>query len=255
MGCYDGAEICELVGLYLLNVIGEKFGKEKIGLYRDDGLAVFKDFSGPQSDRTRKELTQIFKSHGLNLKIDCNLKKVDYLDITFNLQDGTYKPYTKPNSELLYVHAESNHPPSILKQIPKSIEKRLSNNSSNREIFESTIPRYEKALEDCGYKNNKFAFSSNNGTQTPKRNRSRKIIWFNPPYSKSVHTNIGKAFLNLIDKHFGKSSRLNKIFNKNTVKVSYSSCMDNMEKICKVAQFENYERLHSFQRQSVQLPC
>ena len=36
MGSYDGAEICDLVGLYILQVLGEKYGKDKIGLYRDD---------------------------------------------------------------------------------------------------------------------------------------------------------------------------------------------------------------------------
>ena len=40
MGSYDGAEVCELVGLFILKHLGEKFGKENIGLYRDDGLAM-----------------------------------------------------------------------------------------------------------------------------------------------------------------------------------------------------------------------
>ena len=39
-----------------------------------------------------------------------------------HLNDGTYKPYRKPNDETLYVHAKSNHPPNIIKQIPISIE-------------------------------------------------------------------------------------------------------------------------------------
>ena len=55
----------------------------------------------------------------------------------------------------------------------------------------------------------------------PKRKRSRKIIYFNPPYSKSVKTNIGKIFLQLLDKHFPKGSPLSKIFNRNSVKMSY----------------------------------
>ena len=38
MGSYDGAEICELVGLFILNHLGKSFGKENIGLYRDDGF-------------------------------------------------------------------------------------------------------------------------------------------------------------------------------------------------------------------------
>ena len=59
------------------------------------------------------------------------------------------------------------------------------------------------------------------------RNRKRKVIWFNPPYSKSVTTNVGRYFLNLVEKHFPKLHKLQKIFNKNTVKVSYS-CLPNV---------------------------
>ena len=65
-----------------------------------------------------------------------------------------------------------------------------------------------------------------------KRNRKKNIIWFNPPYSRNVSTNIEKKFLHLVDKHFPRSNKLHKIFNRNTVKVSYS-CTDNMAKIIK----------------------
>ena len=55
-----------------------------------------------------------------------------------------------------------------------------------------------------------------------KRNRSRSIIWFNPPFNKNVYTNVAKRVLNLIDQHFPKSNKLHAIFNRNAVKVSYS---------------------------------
>ena len=45
MGSYNGAEICELVGLFILNNLGQKIGRENIGLYRDDGLAIMKNKS------------------------------------------------------------------------------------------------------------------------------------------------------------------------------------------------------------------
>ena len=59
MGCYDGAEICELVGLYLLNEIREKMGPADIGLYRDDGLALFPNLSGPKSEKVKKNLEEL----------------------------------------------------------------------------------------------------------------------------------------------------------------------------------------------------
>ena len=52
MGSFDGAEICELVGLYILYILSTKYGKDLNGLYRDDGLACFKNIGGPQADLT-----------------------------------------------------------------------------------------------------------------------------------------------------------------------------------------------------------
>ncbi len=63
MGSYDGAEICELVGLFILNKLGQKFGKENIGLYRDDGLAIMKNKSARLADKTYEERTpQMFRT-------------------------------------------------------------------------------------------------------------------------------------------------------------------------------------------------
>ena len=52
MGSYAGAEMCELVGLFILNHLGKKFGKKNIGLYRDDGLAIIKSRSARLEDKT-----------------------------------------------------------------------------------------------------------------------------------------------------------------------------------------------------------
>ena len=65
-----------------------------------------------------------------------------------------------------------------------------------------------------------------------RKKRQRKIIWFNPPFNLDVSTNVAKIFLNLIEKHFPRSSKLHKIFNKNIIKVSYS-CTQNMSQIIK----------------------
>ncbi len=69
MGSYDGAEICELVGLFILNKLGQKFGKENIGLYRDDGLAIMKSKSARLADKTRKELRKCFEQFGLKITL------------------------------------------------------------------------------------------------------------------------------------------------------------------------------------------
>ena len=72
----------------------------------------------------------MFKQKGLQIIIECNLKVVNYLDVTFNLNDGSYRPYRKPNDETHYFHIQSDHPSSIIKQHPWSIEKRSSQLSS-----------------------------------------------------------------------------------------------------------------------------
>ena len=64
----------------------------------------------------------------------------------------------------------------------------------------------------------------------PKRSRNRDVIWFNPPYSANVASNIGYKFLRTIDKCFPKDHPLHKIFNRNPLKLSYS-CMPNMQNI------------------------
>ena len=37
MGSFDGAEICELIGLFALHKLNEKYEHGNIDLYRDDG--------------------------------------------------------------------------------------------------------------------------------------------------------------------------------------------------------------------------
>ena len=68
---------------------------------------------------------------------------VNYLDATFNLNDGTYEAYTKPNNEIKYIHKNSNHKPSVIRQIPLSIESRLFTLSFNEKIFQEAVPRYQ----------------------------------------------------------------------------------------------------------------
>ena len=77
----------------------------------------------------------LLKKFGLNLIIKCDKTITNYLDITLNVLDGTYKPYQKPENTLQYIHKESNHPPNTIKQIPMTIETRLLNHSPNEIVF------------------------------------------------------------------------------------------------------------------------
>ena len=90
VGVYDRAEVCELVGTYMLNLLSREYNKNDFGLYRDVGLVVLKNKSGSQSEQAKKNIQKIFKEDGLDINIQCNMKIVNYLDVTFNLNDGTY---------------------------------------------------------------------------------------------------------------------------------------------------------------------
>ena len=80
------------------------------------------------------------------------MKIVNYLDVTFNLNNGTYCPYRKPNNQPLYINAKSNHPPNIIKQLLDSLSRRISDNSCNEDEFNKAMTEYETALKSSGHK-------------------------------------------------------------------------------------------------------
>ena len=86
------------------------------------------------------------------------------------------------------MNIKSNHPPSILKNIPLGVNNRLSRISSNDTVFNMAAPLYQAALDKSGY-SHKLEFDSNINTKKRKKNRKRNVTWFNPPYSVNVKTN------------------------------------------------------------------
>ena len=104
LGCYDGAEMCKLVGTYLLNQLKVVIAKENMGLYRDDGLGIFKNMSGPEVERKKKEIVKIFKNNGLSITVKITLKPADFLVIHFDLVKEIYQPYKKANDDPLHIN-------------------------------------------------------------------------------------------------------------------------------------------------------
>ena len=126
-----------------MNVIS----KENIGLYRYDRLGIFKNMSGPEVERNKKDLMRIFKSTGLSITVKTNLKIPNFLNIHFEIKDNIYQPYKKLNDEPLYINKNSNHPLTVVKQILKAISKQVSDISSNREIHDQNISYYQDAFK------------------------------------------------------------------------------------------------------------
>ena len=219
MGSFHGAEICDLVGLYLLSQLVQVLPKGQIGLYRDDGLAV-SSASCRQNDIIKKKICKIFEENGLSITIDVNVKIVNFLDVTFDLSKGIYKPHMKENDSPVYVDVNSNHPPMVLKNIPMGVNRRLSRISSSKEIFDDAKQPYQDALNKSGYKH-KLEYLPNKDLPKAKRNRHRPVTWFNPPFSLNVRSRVGREFLSLLDTSFPPSNPLHKLFNRNTVKLSY----------------------------------
>ena len=202
-------------------------------MWQDDGLGILRSRSARTIDRTRKDIIQIFKECGFQIEIATNLFEVNFLDVTFNLKNDSYRPYKKPNDSLMYINTSSNHPQQILKQLPMSINERLSKNSSSETVFNESKTEYIEALKRSGHKDPLMTF--NKTPSKKKRSRKRNIIWFNPPFNKNVSSNIAKTFLKLLDKHFSKDKKLHKLFNRHNVKVSYS-CTPNMGRIISLFQ-------------------
>ena len=249
MGSADGAETCELVGIYLISKMMDEFSKDTFGIYRDDGLMVVKG-GGPEADRARKKLVNIFNNEGLQITNECNVSVVNFLDVVLNLNNGTSRPYVKPNSSTKYVCATSSHPPSVIRSIPAGVSKRLSTISTDKEMFEQEVRHYQEAIKDAGHKD-KLEFvekNSSTGSHDDRNKRkAREVIWFNPPWSSNVRTNIAGKFISLLRNHFPKNSLLYKIFNTKKVKVSYKTTR-NMQSIIKSHNMKVISRNHRYQQ-------
>ena len=145
-GCCDDSEVCEIVGSCMLNLLSNILGKDFVSLYRDDSLAIARNLSGPEIERKRKAIIKLFKIYGLNIRIQTNLKIVNFLDVKMNLDTGTCRPYGKPDNMPVYINRKLNHPPTVIKEIPKAIAKLISDISSSEAVFNELIPVYSDAL-------------------------------------------------------------------------------------------------------------
>ena len=68
MGCFDGAEVCELLGSYILLQLSQLFEHDSFRLHRDDGLTILKSLSDPETERVKNLKIMDLKSP---LKLIC----------------------------------------------------------------------------------------------------------------------------------------------------------------------------------------
>ena len=74
MGVYNGAEIYELVGGFLLYQHSNKYNKKDIGVYQADGFADFENKASPQAESIKKDFQKFFRENGLNVSWNTLLK-------------------------------------------------------------------------------------------------------------------------------------------------------------------------------------
>ena len=108
----------------------------------DDGLLIVKNRSPRFVEQLRKSLTKAFQQHNLKVTIELSTQKVDFLDITMDLEKYEYLPFRKENAKNIYMNFNSNHPYPIKKEIPSKVQKRLSSLSKTKEIFDKIKDRF-----------------------------------------------------------------------------------------------------------------
>ena len=175
MGYFDVAELCRLVGRCILQQLSQIFEHRSFELYRDDSLAILKSLSGPETERVKKKVIKIFKDCGFKITIKANLHIVNFLDITLELRNSTFGPYGKSDSHPVYTNENYNHPKTILRELHKSISKRLSDLSFNKEIFQMATPIYFEGLKKSEF-NEPLVFipKTNNSDNTSRKQPKRK---------------------------------------------------------------------------------
>ena len=102
------------------------------------------------------------------------------------------------------------------------VQDRLSRLSTSQAEFSNAAPVYNDALRAAGHKGIKFD-KPNDVPPNNRRRRRRKILYFTPPFSIAVQSNITKMFNAIIDKCFKHHPLLSKLFNLHNVKLSYST--------------------------------
>ncbi len=125
------------------------------------------------ADKTRKELHKCFEQFGLKITAEANLHVINFLDVTFDLNNGKFKPYRKPNDDPLYINRHSNHPPSIIKQLPTSINKRISALSADEQTFHESAPIYQNALRHSNF-DHKLDYMK----QAPQKNTQKQTTQY-----------------------------------------------------------------------------
>ena len=114
------------------------------------GIGILRSKSPRAAENATKRLIKLFID--FKITVESGLIQMNFLDVSFNILNSSYRPYNKPNSPILYVNNNPNHPKQILKQLPSTINQRLINLSNNKEFFNNIKQIYQNSLNSANYK-------------------------------------------------------------------------------------------------------
>ena len=97
IGAYDSAQTVDLRGIYILVTQDRIIDRRQTRSYRDDDLIFIPDSNGPKTSKIHKKMIKAFKLLGFKIEISSKLKIVNFLDISFNFRNNTFKPFSKDN--------------------------------------------------------------------------------------------------------------------------------------------------------------
>ena len=89
---------------------------------------------------------------GFKIEVSSNNKIVNFLDVILDLSNNTNKPLIKTDQYPSYINVDSNHPKTIIKQVPKAVNLRIRKLSANEKIFKESSKIYIDALKNSGFK-------------------------------------------------------------------------------------------------------
>ena len=159
MGSKDGSEVAELVGLYLLSMFESDPALQDaiIALYRDDLIAIVPN-NGFRINRIKSTIQKLVAAEELEMTDWTEGRRMDYLDVEFDMTEESFRPFTKPMDGSRYVSPMSDHPKMSIRRIPAVVEKRISMLCSSREVHDNAKGAFQNKLRRDGHGNKRLDF-------------------------------------------------------------------------------------------------
>ena len=85
-----------------MNTVGRILNLNQIGVYRDDGLIYIPTGNDCKTSRLQNKIIRAFRILGLRIEIFSNVKIVNFLDVTFDI-DNFFKVFNKNNDIPTYI--------------------------------------------------------------------------------------------------------------------------------------------------------